>query len=541
MPRDVHHIGARLEGEGDQAVRRIAFEPGSSLRDILNGSSARVRSACAGIGACGLCRVRIDQGLAGPATTAEALHLGNEALAACERLACQVVPNGDLDVTVLKPGRHTLWRTPRCRTFRPSYPLSPRGSATVPLGAAIDVGTSQITVAICDLASGARLAVRAGPNPQARLGADVIGRLDAAARSASTERQLRSWVVEAIGRALIELSQGEGIALSAVGSVRVVGNSAMLSLLGAGSPGALLDPANWVGPLPDSRRFAPELAEEWQLAPSAEVELVPPLGGFVGSDLLAAAVHCQLCESAAPALLVDVGTNSEIALWDAERLWASSAPGGPAFEATGVGCGVVAEPGAIHHLRRSAEGAWQAEVLDCGPPLGICGSGLVDLLAILRAGGEVDERGRPVREPLVIDVEGVRFTFGKADVDALQRAKAAVGAGIESLCRRGRLGFDQLGAVHVAGCFGEQLDIDSACGIGILPPVPSARVHLAGNAALEGALDLLLSDHAEAALARMRRAATLVNLSMEEEFEDLFLSHLHVRPMAARSIHGCSG
>src|SRR3990172_1429436 len=125
MASEVCHIGVRMEGEEDEAVRHLSFRPGPSLRDVLNGSSARVRSGCAGNGACGLCRVRIDAGDGGEPTTAEYLHLGREAVAAGTRLACQITPRGDMDVTVLQPARSSAWRTAGDEPYRSPSPRSP--------------------------------------------------------------------------------------------------------------------------------------------------------------------------------------------------------------------------------------------------------------------------------------------------------------------------------------------------------------------------------------------------------------------------------
>ena len=549
MTRAVRHIGVRLEGEGDEAVRHVTFElgeagdageQGETLRDILDRTTARVRTACAGIGACGLCRVRIDEGIGGAPTPAELLHLGADAVAARARLACQVLPRGDMDVTVLAPAPPSTWRAPSSRPYRAAYRPSPGPrTADAPVGIAVDLGTTHISVAACQIASGRQLAARWGPNPQARVGADVVGRLDAA-RSGRERDRLQRWAREAIGTALLELSQDIGLALHAVRRVRIVGNSAMLVLLSGRCPEALLDPARWLEGVDCHVEDVAELAAALRLAPeaAADAAIVQPLGGFVGSDLLAGVVHSRLLETEGPALFIDFGTNSEIALWDGERLWATAAAGGSAFEAAGIGCGLGAEPGAIHRLSRSPEGVWSAEVLESVPPRGVCGSGLVDLLAALRTAGEVDDRGRVLREPLLVAVGGAEFTVSKADVDALQRAKAAVAAGTETLCRRAGVRFRDLRAVHLAGSFGERLDVENAQRIGLLPAVPAARVHLAGNAALHGALDLLVSGEAEAALERARRACTLVNLSLVEEFEDLFLSHLFVRPMAEASPRG---
>ena len=306
---------------------------------------------------------------------------------------------------------------------------------------------------------------------------------------------------EAIGSALLDISQNEGIALPGVGRVHVVGNSAMLMLLCGTRPEALLDPAGWDASIVCSLADVSGLAEGWHLDRSVRIGLEQPLGGFVGSDLLAGVVHCRLMESRQPALLVDFGTNSEIGLWDGERLWATATAGGPAFEATGIGCGMAAEPGAIHRLSRSPDGVWQGDVLESSPPRGMCGSGLVDMLAIFRSTGEIDERGRLRREPLTLSVGGAELAISKADIDALQRAKAAIAAATEVLLQRAGLGCHEIGTIHVAGSFGEHLDVENAVRIGLLPPVPAACVHLAGNTAVRGALDVVVSDEAETALA----------------------------------------
>jgi uncharacterized 2Fe-2S/4Fe-4S cluster protein (DUF4445 family) len=195
---------------------------------------------------------------------------------------------------------------------------------------------------------------------------------------------------------------------------------------------------------------------------------------------------------------------------------------------------MAAEPGAIHRLSRSSDGVWHGDVLESSPPRGMCGSGLIDMLAILRSTGEIDERGRLLREPLTLSVGGAELAISKADVDALQRAKAAIAAAIDVLLRQAGLGCEEIGSIHVAGSFGEHLDVENAVRIGLLPPVRAACVHLAGNTAVRGALDVVISDEAGTAVARSRQSAKLLNLSMEPSFEELFIDHLYLRPIAVR-------
>lgn len=532
------HIGVRFKDEGDEAVRQIAFVPGIPLRDILNSSSVQVRSACVGIGACGLCRVRIDSGSGGPPTTAELLHLGEDAVAAGERLACQVVPTTSLDVTVLMHARPSLWRTPLLPPYLPAYappaPAESRPNASARLGVAVDLGTTHITLGICDLTTGRRIAVRTGPNPQAGLCSDVIGRLHLASLSQDARQSMRTLVEEALLNGLTDLSRSEGLPLSSVGRLRIAGNSAMLLLLSGADPAPLLDPKGWNETCVSDSFTHPDLAPLLGLSPGADLALVPALGGFVGSDLALGALHCRLIERRTPAALIDFGTNSEIGLWDGQRLWVTAAAGGPAFEGVGIGCGMPAEPGAVHHLDLSPAGDWQADVIEGGEPLGICGSGMVDLVAHLLRQGELDERGRPRRYPIEIEIAGRRFHVSKNDIDMLQRAKAAISAGLESLCGRAGLTLDQLDAIYVAGAFGDHLDLDNAIHIGLLPSLPADRFRLVGNTSLSGALDIIFSADATDALAVLQDKTSVVNLSMDDQFDDLFIDHLHLKAFTGR-------
>lgn len=531
------HIGVRLEGEPDYAVRQTAFVPGITLRDILNSGSLRVRSACAGLGSCGLCRVRVDTGCAEPPTEAERLILGGKSIAEGARLACQIVPKTSLDVTVLMPARPSPWRSPILAPYRSSYPIpvAAVGSDTC-FGVAVDLGTTHISVAICDLDTGRRLAVRTGPNPQASFGSDVIGRLHMAAESPGMQRQMQSLVEDAIRDALFDLLRGEGLSAASVSRLRVVGNSAMLVLLCGADPGRLLEPKQWCASL-DSKIFLhPGLARLLDLDPATDVTLVPALGGFVGSDLILGVVHTRMLDRPSPTALIDFGTNSEIGLWDGQQLWVTAAAGGPAFEGVGIGCGMAAEPGAIHRLFRASDGIWDCECLGGEPVIGICGSGLIDMLACLTAGGQIDERGRPQADPMEVDVADRRFSVSKADIDSLQRAKAAIAAGLETLTRRAGLALHDLREVHVAGAFGDHLNLSSAVGIGLLPEIPLERFRLVGNTALSGTLDIMVSPMAENALHAARDKTKLINLSMEADFDNLFVDHLFLRPF--NGMHG---
>ncbi len=263
-----------------------------------------------------------------------------------------------------------------------------------PLGLAVDLGTTNIRLALLDLENGRCLAQRRGRNPQASYGADVLTRLVAAQESPESARALRELAVSAIGEGLSDLARREGIDLRRVVSLAVVGNTPMLALLAGKNHHQLLQPQHWQAPVDCQPEGAARWAEAWSIHPRADVRFIQPLAGFVGSDLLAGLVATRLLAGPAPALCIDFGTNSEIALWDGVDLWVTSAAGGPAFELWGLSHGMPAEPGAVYRVDRGPNGALHYQVIGGEEPRGFCGSGLVDLICRLLETGRLSRTGR---------------------------------------------------------------------------------------------------------------------------------------------------
>ncbi|NWG30183.1 MAG: DUF4445 domain-containing protein [Rhodocyclaceae bacterium] len=516
----------------------IDYEPGPSLRDLLDTTDFRVRSACHGLGACGLCRVRPLDAAIGAPTPAELLQIDPSARAAGVRLACQIHPIGDMTVELLDPAPPSDWRTPPpglvgAVSPAPSFDRPPPPGIAHPLGVAVDLGTSHLTLAVHELATGRRLGLRFGRNPQGHHGADVVTRLVAAGNPA-TARQLAGEARMAIGAAIADAAQREGFDTARIARVVIVGNTAMLALLANRHHQLLLQPAFWTAQLDCTPTDTADWARDWGVAPGAEVEVVPPLSGFVGSDLLAGLVASDLLAGPAPALFVDFGTNSEIALWTGAELWVTAAAGGPAFEAGPGRCGMPAESGAVYRVVFDAAGRPLGTVLGNDEARGLCGSGLVDLVAGLRRQGVLTLIGRFAdgRTAYPFVVGGRTLALDWRDVDALQRAKGAIGAGIAVLCGQAGLSLPALRRTVAAGLFGRYLDVDNAKQIGLLPDVPGERIELAGNTALAGAVALLMSESTRAALLHARAAAHCVNLAKQADFDTAFLEHLYLRPMS---------
>jgi uncharacterized 2Fe-2S/4Fe-4S cluster protein (DUF4445 family) len=520
--------------------RQIACSFGRSVRDLLDETDIRVRAGCDGRGACGLCRIRVAQGNAGEPSLNELTGLGDSLLSQGVRLACQVKADHDLEIELLNPAPPSVWR---CLDEGAGPAWLPDGSGLPypnsghPLGVTVDLGTTHISISLVDLSAGRRLAGRRGLNPQAASGADVLTRL-MAAQSAERAEKLSRQVIRAIGNGLRDIGSREGIDLRRVVRVVLVGNSAMIALLSGQNHHLLLQPRYWTEAIDCLPAETASWREAWGIDSEAVIEVIAPLAGFVGSDLLSGIMATRLMEQGPGALLIDFGTNSEMALWDGNRLWVTSAAGGPAFEGCGVSCGMPADPGAICRVEVSAAtGELAFDVIAGAEPRGLCGSGLVDLLACLVRNGTLNNKGQfapSVPEygfPLCRCHREIVLT--KRDIDIFQRAKAAIGVALEVLLTKAGMGCHDLRRICIGGIFGQYLNVVNAQQIGLLPAIPGQFIEASGNTALNGCETFLLSADAGERLREARSRATMVNLSGCSDFDTLFLEHLYLQPFAA--------
>lgn len=523
----------------DGETRHIFFEAGSSVREILDATDFRVRSGCRGIGACGLCRVRLIAGEAGEPTQNERLHLTSMLLSQGVRLACQVSPFHDIQIEILNPAPPSNWKSPpdaallhEAKSLGMGAKWLPQ-SIKHPCGVAVDLGTTHLCLSLFDLTGGHWLADRWGSNPQQHFGADVITRLAAAAETPDVAQEMSRLVVAAIGEALLDIATREGFDLRRIVNVTLVGNTAMLALLSGRNFGLLLQPEYWTRPVDCLPIETSGWVEEWGANPVAEVEVVAPLAGFVGSDLLAGLVSTRFIEEAAPALFIDFGTNSEIALWSGETLWVTASAGGPAFESSGISCGVPAEAGAVFRVRLNAAGGIACQIIGEDRATGLCGSGLVDLIACLLDSGWLSRTGKfsAGKTEYAFSAGGAELTLTKSDVDLMQRAKAAIGVAIRALCGHAGVGLKDLRRVCVGGAFGRYLNVGSAQAIGLLPAVAPEIVELVGNTARAGCCDVMLSSQSAERLDQLRSRARCLNLAQMPDFSDAFLENLYLQPL----------
>ena len=350
-------------------------------------------------------------------------------------------------------------------------------------------------------------------------------------------------MVGAVNRILTRCCRQAGCAPERVFEVSVAANTCMHHLF-LGLDPASLATAPFV-PVVTEALDLPASAIGLPIHPSGRVYLLPNVAGFVGADTLAGIVASGLAHDDAWRLFIDIGTNAELVLGRRGRLFACSAAAGPAFEGGNISCGTVARAGAVSRVRWE-QGRLRAETIGGEAAVGLCGAGLLDAVAVLRACGVVRPTGRlepperwaaPVRAGLpwcdapagVVVAEGERpVVLTQRDVRELQLAKGAIRAACEVLLQVAGIGAAQVEEVLLAGAFGNYVDPGSALALGLIPPIPAARVRSIGNAAGTGARLALLQRGVREEVAALRERIQYVALALHPGFQDAFVDGMRL-------------
>jgi len=437
---------------------------------------------------------------------------------------------GDWTVTLTLEDQEIIWAEPGDTTGQL-------------LGLAVDLGTTKIAAYLIDLLTGETLGAQGVMNPQIAYGEDVMSRIHAALVEYKTAARLQADVVDAINQVASKLLEDQGATPQAIMSISLVGNTAMHHMF-LGLPLKQLATAPFIPSVASSVRVrAAELG--LATAPGAFVHLLPPIAGFVGSDhtaaLLASNFHCANRNL----LLLDIGTNTEIAVQAGKQIITCSCASGPAFEGAHIKHGMRAAPGAIERLRIDPVTLKvHLETIDDQAPVGICGSGILDTLAELKRVGIIKNNGHIQPElPGVKSSDGHSLAFilahqkGKdgnqiieitqEDIVELQLAIGAVRAGVEVLLGEARISFRDLDQVIFAGAFGTYIDPLSAIQVGLIPPVPLENIKQVGNAAGTGARQVLINQESWESGVSLAKKARYVELTTHPAFRKHFVKAMH--------------
>ncbi len=442
----------------------------------------------------------------------------------------------------------TLFGTGPARTI---IDLRPAGSAKPIYGIACDIGTTTIALSLVNLETGEVLNTAMGLNRQLKCGEDIISRINYASRPGGLD-ELRKLVVGTINTLIGKSIDGQGVSGGCISGQDIVyasvsGNTTMTHLLLGVDPRYIREEP--YVPTFNRLSFLEAAGLGLALNPEARVYCAPAVGSYVGGDITAGLLATpMLRDTDKISMFIDAGTNGELVAGNKDWLMTCACSAGPAFEGGGVRCGMPATAGAIERFAITGDGDVEYKVIDSARPRGVCGSGLVDLLAELLVGGYVDRQGKIRKEAAgerLIEEDGsTGFLIERAeetywghdlviterDITNLIRTKGAVFSACSLLLKQVGLTFDEVDAFYIAGGFGHHLDIENAIRIGLLPDMERERFHYLGNTSLLGSYLILISDDNRKLVEDVSRKMTYVELNTEPSYMNeytgaLFLPH----------------
>lgn len=507
-----------------EGKRQVFCEEGESILAAYRRQGGSVSAVCGGKGSCGKCKIRLVSGNLA-ITPADRELFGESGLREGYRLSCLAYPRTDCvvelcfqDETGFQAVDQFLLREDRHKGNGSGHNL----------GIAIDIGTTTMAAQLVELESGEILATCSAVNRQRAYGADVISRIEAAnsGNGVGLQKLVRTDLASMTAR-LLEQAKVEA---ADVKRMVIAGNTTMGHLL-MGYPCDTLGvypftPVN-IDVIRDSSQNMTGFGEV-----DCETILLPGISTFVGGDIVSGLYACGFTESDEVNLLVDLGTNGEMAIGSREKLLVTSTAAGPAFEGGNISCGAGSIPGAICHVHIDSDGKAGYDTIGDQPPVGICGTGVIEMMAELLRQELIDETGLledPYFEdgfPLAETLDGTAIRFTQKDVREVQLAKAAVRAGVETLMKRYGITSREIAHVYLAGGFGFQMDREAAVTVGLFPEALKEKITAVGNSSLAGAVRTLTDPDWERRQRKLIENAAEVELSKDAVFNECYMTYM---------------
>lgn len=413
-------------------------------------------------------------------------------------------------------------------------------------GVACDIGTTTVVLYLVELTSGKILSTASSYNQQLKCGEDIISRINYAQKPGRLQ-ELHNLIVMTVNNLIDKATQSAKISTAEIYSASISGNTTMIHLFLNLEPRYIREepyvPTFNKVPIILSRGLGLKMNYE------GRVYCGPAVGSYVGSDITAGLLCTPLVrDSKKISLFIDAGTNGELVVGNSDWLMTCACSAGPAFEGSGIKCGMPATEGAIEQLKIENNGNLEYKIINGSKPKGLCGSGLVDLLAELFIHGYIDRHGKfnvqKTKDRLVEDETGTGFLIEKAnnsywgkdliiterDISNLIRTKGAVFSACSLLLKNAGLTFDKIDAFYIAGGFGQHLNIENSIRIGLLPDLERNKFHYIGNSSLLGAYLILLSDKNREVVNEISKKMTYIELNTEPSYMNeytgaLFLPH----------------
>lgn len=480
--------------------KNIRVQDQTPLVDVLH--EFGIEFLCGGKGTCGKCKVKLLEG----AIEVSEMHqqkLNALGLTDAWRLACYSVCTSDITLEIEQFSHLIL-------ADESDFEFDPQAG----FGIAVDLGTTTMVAQLVDLSTSKVLAVETMLNPQVRFGADLISRIQACLDGNAA--QMTKLVRASIGTMMERLLEKQKVEIQ---RITMVGNTVMQLIFSDCEVSPLAEypfQTDDLGP----KVFEVE-ALGWQVKVAQNITFFPSIGSFVGSDILAGIAATGLHRKESYTALIDLGTNGEIVVGNIHQIVCASTAAGPAFEGSTISMGMRAVTGAISSIDL-LDKEITATVIGNVAPKGICGSALVDAIAILRKRNKIGSFGELLSGETSIPLVG-NVCLTQKDINEFQLAKAAIAAGLEILCNTLQIKLDDIQTLYIAGGFGNYLNIQHLVETGMIQ-LPEDKIRKMGNTALIGAKMFLFSN--EETIADILSKTTPVNLECDKHFQDIYVDKM---------------
>ena len=505
-----------------------------NLLEMLQEKNEYISAPCNGNGICGKCIVRYKSGATEP-TKQDREFLSEKQLEQGYRLACQSYPTEEYKVEIpeLEETIEVLsqWENQRTEEIlKNTAEGTAEKTENAIYGICIDIGTTTLAALLVNLETEADCQTAVSVNHQRAYGSDVLSRISAS--NGGKKWEIQRCIRQDLQKLIRELLQKEKITEQQIQRIVIAGNTTMCHLLRGFSCETL-----GVAPfLPVDLSWMEGSAADFlgMKELDTKVVILPGISAFVGADIMAGIAKMNMHRSEGYHLLLDIGTNGEMVLGNCRHMYVTSTSAGPAFEGGNISCGMASIPGVISHVFMEETGKAGFQMIGetdgenkKQQAIGICGTGMIDLVYELREHQMIDEHG--TYSDLYFDTgyelaEKVKFT--QNDIRELQMAKAAIRAGVDILVKKAGIAFDEVDNCYLAGGFGTKIDIKKAAGIGLIPKELEVKTIPAGNTVLAGTKEVLLSRISKEELEKIQTMADVINLAEENDFEELYLSYM---------------
>ncbi len=502
----------------------ISITKKSKVSELLSENNIYMPAQCGGRGVCGKCRIKVKSGTL-PITDADRKCLSEKELSEGIRLACMAEISPDKEGLEIELRWDDEENIQALGSETDTGSLIEKADPSHNYGIAIDIGSTTLAAALVDITAKSEIATFTSINHQRSFGADVVSRIQASNDGHGAE--LRRIIRNDLNRLIDSLIEKYSLPKENVTNITVAGNTTMQHLLMGYSCETL-----GVFPFKAVSLEQEDFTAERVLAridlEHAVVTMLPGVTTYVGADIVSGIYACGMQRSEKPVLLVDLGTNGEMAIGDKDRIFVTSTAAGPAFEGGNISCGTGSIAGAICNVEIDKETKRpRITTIDNAEPVGICGTGVIETAAELLKAEIMDDTGMLDDDWFENGFElAPGISFMEKDIRELQLAKSAVRAGMEVLIVRYGIKPEELDAVYVAGGFGHFLNMEKAADIGLIPRVFLPKVKAVGNTSLKGAVLALTDEKAQHEMPQIAEKAEEISLASDTMFSELYMEYM---------------